>query len=570
MELLQTVLQDQAALGDSVIHILRYAVPAVSVFLLLRCIMPLLTFRKEPEIWAWLNMPDGSQIPVTHWETVIGRSKSCDVTIDFPTVSRNHAVLTRYDDGSWTISDAESKGGVMVNGKKVQICAIHSRSRIEIGGVEMQLQPITEKQEKRQAQLRTKAANGWDTVANLMLLTILQILMAMGFVLSGTEAEIRPVLTGFSGILLCQWLLFLFYVFIHRASFEVETLAFFLCTLGMAAILTVKPGEAVKQLTAMALGVCLFLLIGWSLRDLERAKKFRYLASVAGIGFLIITLLFGTEYYGAKNWLIIGGMSLQPSELSKVCFVFAGASTMDRIMQKRNIFMFIVYSVLICGCLALMNDFGTALIFFCAFLIIAYLRSGSVGTVALAVTALVFAGVIALKIAPHALQRFATWRHIWEDPYNAGYQQCQAIMCLASGGLFGLGPGRGRLQHVFAADSDIVFATISEEWGLIVAVLTVACVVAFACFSIRTAQMARSAFYSIGACTAAGILVVQTILNCLGTLDILPFTGVPFPLLSNGGTSMLGAWGLLAFVKASDTRQNASFAVRLKGRGKNG
>lgn len=567
-ELLQTLFQDQSMLGDAAIHILRYLAPAVALFLLLRCIMPLLTFRKEPEIWAWLNMPDGSQIPITHWENVIGRSKSCDVTIDFPTVSRNHAVLTRYDDGSWTISDAGSKGGVMVNGKKVQICAIHSRSRISIGGVEMQLQPISEKQEARQAQLRTKAANGWDTVANLLLLTILQVLMALGFLLSGTEENMLPILQGFGGIALCQWLLFLFYVMIHRASFEVETLTFFLCTMGMAAIATVKPEETVKQLVAMVLGVLLFLTIGWSLRDLERAKKFRYLAAVAGVGFLVITLIFGKEYYGAKNWLIIGGMSLQPSELSKVCFVFAGASTMDRIMQKRNIMMFIAYSVLICGCLALMNDFGTALIFFCAFLIIAYLRSGSVGTVALAITALGFAGVIALKIAPHALQRFATWRHIWEDPFGAGYQQARALMCLASGGLFGLGPGRGKLQTVFAADSDIVFATISEEWGLIMAVLTVACIVALACFSIRTAQMARSAFYSIGACTAAGVLVVQTILNCLGTLDILPFTGVPFPLLSNGGTSMMGAWGLLAFVKASDTRQNASFAVRLKGREK--
>ena len=565
-DILLSLLVDIGAFGNTAIHILRYLAPLVALILLGRCIMPLLTFRKEPEIWAWLNMPDGSQIPITHWENVIGRSNSCDVTIDFPTVSRNHAVLTRYDDGSWTISDADSKGGVMVNGKKVQICAVHSRSRISIGGVEMQLQPISEKQEARQAQLRTKAANGWDTVANLLLLTILQILMTLGFALSGSEETMLPIVQGFGGILLCQWLLFAFYVMIHRVSFEVETLAFFLCTMGMAAIATVKPGESVKQLIAMVLGVLLFLMIGWSLRDLERAKKFRYLATVAGVGFLVITLLFGEEYYGAKNWLIIGGMSLQPSELSKVCFVFAGASTMDRIMQKRNIVLFIGYSVLICGCLALMNDFGTALIFFCAFLIIAYLRSGSVGTVALAITALGFAGVIALKIAPHALQRFATWRHIWEDPFGAGYQQTKALSCLASGGLFGLGPGRGRLQYIFAADSDIVFATISEEWGLVMAVLTVACIVALACFSIRTAQMARSAFYSIGACTAAGILVVQTILNCLGTLDILPFTGVPFPLLSNGGTSMMGAWGLLAFVKASDTRQNASFAVRLKGR----
>ena len=99
------------------------------------------------------------------------------------------------------------------------------------------------------------------------------------------------------------------------------------------------------------------------------------------------------------------------------------------------------------------------------------------------------------------------------------------------------------LHHVFAADSDIAFATISEEWGLITAVLTVLAIAALACFTIRTARVARSSFYIIGGCTAAGILVIQTTLNCLGTLDILPFTGVPFPLLSNGGTSMIGAWG---------------------------
>ena len=184
------------------------------------------------------------------------------------------------------------------------------------------------------------------------------------------------------------------------------------------------------------------------------------------------------------------------------------------------------------------------------------------GTIALACTALVFAGVLALRIAPHALSRFATWRHIWEDPYNSGYQQTQAIMCIASGGLFGLGPGNGFLQKVFAADSDIVFATISEEWGLLVAMQMVLAISALGLFAIRTSRMSRSSFYCIGGCTAAGILLIQASLNCLGTVDILPFTGVTFPFISNGGTSMIGAWGLLAFVKAADTRQNASFAVR--------
>ena len=540
----------------------RYLVPALGAWLLLHCARPLISFRREPEIWAWLKFSDGTQVAVTHWENVIGRAKSSDITVALSTVSRNHAVLTRYDDGSWTITDASSKTGTWVNGERVDIRAIGQGDVISIGGVDMELQPITKRQEQLQSQLRTGGSSGWSGLLGLLILTLLQAVMLTGFLLNGPEEEFGAYFLGFGAVAACQWGLFFFYLAIRRRSFEVETLAFFLCTLGAAAIATVKPGELGKQSAAMVLGVLMFLLIGWSLRDLERAKRFRYLAVLAGVGFLVVTLLFGKEYYGAKNWLVIGNLSLQPSELSKVCFVYAGASTMDRIMNKRNLILFIAYSVVICGLLALMNDFGTALIFFCAFLIIAYLRSGSMGTIALACTALGFAGVLALRIAPHALSRFATWRHIWDDPFNSGYQQTQAIMCIASGGLFGLGPGNGYLQKVFAADSDIVFATVSEEWGLLVAVQMVLAISTLGLFAIRTSRVSRSSFYCIGGCTAAGILLIQASLNCLGTVDILPFTGVTFPFLSNGGTSMIGAWGLLAFVKAADTRQNASFAVR--------
>ena len=141
-------------------------------------------------------------------------------------------------------------------------------------------------------------------------------------------------------------------------------------------------------------------------------------------------------------------------------------------------------------------------------------------------------------------------------------EQTQAIMCLAAGGLFGLGAGNGELKYIFAADSDIVFCTVCEEWGLIVGVLTVVCIVVLAVFVLRSCVVGRSSFYAIGACAAVTILTVQTMLNVLGTMDILPLTGVTFPFVSNGGSSMLCSWGLLAFIKAADTRQNASLAVK--------
>jgi cell division protein FtsW (lipid II flippase) len=191
------------------------------------------------------------------------------------------------------------------------------------------------------------------------------------------------------------------------------------------------------------------------------------------------------------------------------------------------------------------------------------MRSGNVGTLALACTALVFAAVVALKIAPHALRRFASWRHIWEDPLNTGHQQTRALMCMASGGILGLGPGNGLMKGIFAADSDVAVATLTEEWGIVMLILVILSIVSLAIFCVRSAAVGRGSFYVIGACTAVSILLVQVILNALGTVDVVPLTGVTFPFLSNGGSGMMGAWGLLAFVKAADTRQNASFAVRL-------
>ena len=562
-DILQDLLGKDVTFALSYLAVLRYVAPILAILLLWRCCKPLLTFRQEPEIWGFLCLPDGKRQPVTHWESIIGRHRRSDLVVNFPTVSRNHAVLTRYDDGSWTITDTGSKSGVLVNGKKINICPVGEEDVISLGGVEMKLEPVSQEEERRLAQLRTRASSGMDCVANVLLLSVFQALLCLGFLLGGKDEHAISVFTGFGTIMALQWMLMILYMLVRRPAFEVETIAFFLCTLGMAVICTVKPEETVKQLAALIMGLVLFLFTGISMRNLQRVKTLRIFAGVIGILLLVATLLFGREYYGAKNWLFLGSMSLQPSELSKVCFVFVGASTMDRLVNKRNLFAFICYTLMVCGCLALMNDFGTAIIFFCAFLMIAFLRSGSLGTVGLAVTALGFAGTIAVKLAPHALRRFSVWRHIWESPFDAGYQQTRALMCLASGGFFGLGAGRGWLKHLFAADSDMVFATIAEEWGLIMAIVPVLLMVVLALFALRCATVSRSSFYAIGACTAGTILVVQTIFNVLGTVDVLPLTGVTFPFVSNGGSSMICAWGLLAFIKAADTRQNASFAVRV-------
>lgn len=212
----------------------------------------------------------------------------------------------------------------------------------------------------------------------------------------------------------------------------------------------------------------------------------------------------------------------------------------------------------------LQQRFRHGLIFFVTFLVISFMRSGSIATVALAITGAGMAGFLMLKMKDHVARRFATWGHIWdaENIWDGGYQQTHALSAGASGGLFGKGAGNGWLKSTFAGNTDTVFGVMCEELGLIIAICAVLAILALAFFAVRNSGHGRSAYYSIAACATASMFMVQVALNVFGSVDILPFTGVTFPFVSRGGTSVLACWMLLAFIKAGDTRKGASFVVR--------
>lgn len=549
-------------LGTFVTTFLRYLFPVLAVLILLRCAISLLRFRKEPEIWGHIAFEDGSRLPVTHWENIIGRTRRSDIQMNFDNIYKQHAVLTRYDDGSWTIGDVGGRGGISVNGETITgLTEVGYGDLIDLNGLEVTLVPITDEEAEYVASCRTNPKHVVSPALSLIFLSVFQFFTVVQLMIASDLDVYLNIISSFLGLFVLMWGLFFFNKAMHRSGFEVEIIAFFLCTMGLAVIASVDPGELTKALISIVMGIVIFMVIGFCMRELDTAKKLRYVAAAVGPLLLVAVLLIGTDVYGAKAWIIIGPLSIQPSELVKISFVFAGASTLDRLMTKRNLILFIAYSGICCGLLALCNDFGSAMVFFVAFLVIAYLRSGDFATISLICAGTGFAGFMALRLKPHAAARFASWRHIWEDPWKTGHQQTRALMCLAAGGLFGLGAGNGQAKYVFAADSDIVFATVCEEWGLIVGICCVLYVLCIAMFAVRSASLCRSSFYAISACAAMSILVFQMVLNVFGTVDFLPFTGVTFPFLSNGGSSMMGTWGLLAFVKAADTRQNASFAT---------
>ena len=145
----------------SIYHgVLRLSLPLLALFIVIRSARSLLGFRREPEVWAWLRLATGELLPVTHWENLMGRKKSADIVLDFATVSKNHAVLTRLDDGGWTLTDIGARGKVEVNGNKVLSGRVDYGDTISLAGLEMVLEPVSREEARLQANSRTKAGKG--------------------------------------------------------------------------------------------------------------------------------------------------------------------------------------------------------------------------------------------------------------------------------------------------------------------------------------------------------------------------------------------------------------------------
>ncbi len=185
------------------------------------------------------------------------------------------------------------------------------------------------------------------------------------------------------------------------------------------------------------------------------------------------------------------------------------------------------------------------------------MRSGDLKTVVLALVAAVLGAVFVLSFKPYIADRFSAWGRCFELADSTGYQQARVLTYSASGGFIGVGMGNGYLKYIFASESDLVFGLMCEEIGLVIAVCTVVCIIGLVFYARAITTRSRSTFYSISACCAAGLMLVQTALNVFGATDILPLTGVTLPFISLGGSSMISCWCLLAFIKAADERTYA-------------
>ena len=550
---------DISVIYDAGVVGLRMLMPLFAIVIVYQCYAAMRRRRRpEKPLVSLYNPNSGGMIPVVFWENSIGRSKSSDIIINDLSVARNHCVLLRRSAG-WFISDVGSVTGTFVNGVRV-----HGRAQvliddmITIGSTEYQLKRGGDFNSKLRPNRFFQKASDKPAIQSwklMFMITLFHLFMAVEAMFWNDATHVYSPLILFGALAAVEWGFFcVSYFALRRVNFELEALALFLTGIGVMMLVRQVEKSAYVQLIAGAIGMALFCLIVKFIEDPDRVNKLRLPVMIAAVVFLSTSIVFGKVTNGAANWVRIGSISFQPSEFVKTLFIFIGASALDQLMTKKNLIELIVFSVVCVGLLAFMGDFGTALIFFITFLLIAFMRSGDFRTVILAIASAVFGVVLVLSYKPYVADRFKTWRHVWEYTATGGFQQATAMMYIASGGLFGVGIGNGFFKQIGESESDLVFALIGEEMGIIVAIVIALAVALLIIYTRAITTRSRSAFYSISACCAAGLLVVQLSLNVLGAVDILPFTGVTFPFISAGGSSIISCWGLLAFIKAADER----------------
>lgn len=555
---------DMTVIYDLAIVALRILMPVYAIIIVYQCYAAMRRRRRpEKPLVTLYNTVTGLKLPVIFWENSIGRSRASDIVVDDPAVSRNHCVLLRRASG-WYICDTGSKGGTYVNGEEaVGRTRVLIDDVISVGNSQFQFLRGEDYDENLRYSWFFKKANNKPAMKSwklMLLITLFHFFMCVEAVFWQDGTNKYSPLVLFGCLAVAEWTFFFVSTkVLKRVSFELESLALFLTGVGVMLLVRQVERSAYVQLIAAVVGMALFCVIIKFIEDPDRTSstKLRYGLMIAAVGLLGVSIVFGKITYGAANWISIGGISLQPSEIVKIIYIFIGANTLDRLQTKKNLLEFIIFSAVCVGLLALMGDFGTALIFFMTFLLISFMRSGDFKTVILAIVAAVFGVSIVLRFKSYVLDRFKAWGHAWEYANDLGYQQTHVLTYIASGGLFGVGIGNGFLKGVGASESDLVFGLASEEMGVIVAITLAVAVACLVIYARAITTRSRSTFYSISACCAAGLLVIQLSLNVFGATDILPLTGVTFPFISCGGSSVLSCWGLIAFIKAADERTYA-------------
>ena len=518
------------------VTVLRYVLPVLSVLMLSVCAVGLLKKRVKPYKLV-LTTDDDKELLLQSGEYIIGSDNDCDITLDG--VKERHAVLSISNNYMSIRPIGKSKIGI--NKKSIRDeKKFGPEDLVSMGDREFS---VILKRNKE----RPTGNEAFKKSVAFALLNIIQffVLLSMCFAYSD---KAKVLFMCFGILIVGEWVYMLITRFLG-AFLEIPVL--FMVTLGLSVAAHSSGANVIKLIVCFAAGIIGAVFLSKLIVNPKIAVGFKGVALIVGIALFTVNILFGVIYNGSQNWLNIKGVSFQPSEFIKIILVYVSGAAADKLSDKKDIVSFSVFAAFCLMVLAYLSDFGTLLIYGVCLTAMLFIRLCNIKLLGIMTGTAVLGGGLVVLLFPYVAKRIFAFGSAFENAADSGYQQTRTMVAAASGGLFGVGGGNGTLVKVSAYDTDIVFGLIVEEWGLIIGLCVLFCFLLFALYAVKTLKVSSSNFYSTTCCAAAVLLLVQTSLNVFGSLDMLPFTGVTLPFISNGGSSLISCTCLMAFFRVA-------------------
>ena len=354
--------------------------------------------------------------------------------------------------------------------------------------------------------------------------------------------------------------------------------------IGLVFVVRINPESALRQFWWANIGQLIFYAVLWMIRDYRQLGRYRYLWGLLAVGSLLVTLLFGFSSGGAKSWLGIGGIGIEPEEFVKLALLLFMATYLEEneellrvgtvqwgrfsLPDWRTLGPFMIMVAFVLGILAAQKSLGTALLFYILFVLMLYVVTERSLYLGISLPIFLLTGTVGYMLFRHVRVRVMVWMNPWQDPKGGGYQIAQSLFAIGGGKILGTGLGNGiGASTVPASSTDFIFSVIAEELGFAgaMAVLVLFLIVVMRAFAVS--MRAKDRFGQILAAGIGILLGTETLIILAGVTKLLPLTGIPLPWVSYGGSSLIVHFILLGvLLNISNATAVGSHSTKNKGR----
>ncbi len=345
-----------------------------------------------------------------------------------------------------------------------------------------------------------------------------------------------------------------------------------LFSLGIIMLYRLNPKTGLKQLIWFVAGIVLFFITYVLFTKIKLWSRLGFVYAAASIILNIVTLLFGSRINGARSWIIIGGRSMQLSEVTKIIFILFLACYYDR--QKEGLIYFPVIKflsreaqnrVFLAG-VTFMNiilmifqkEWGTVALFFLLYIILLYVFGNNrLFLIANGVTAIPIA-LFAYFFIYHIRVRFDMWLDPWSDASGKGYQILQSLFAVGTGSFLGTGIGGGQPNLIPAVNTDFIFSAICEEMGVLSGIAIILLYFILCYRGIKIVLGIKYGFYKVLSLGISVMFGIQTFIIIGGVIKLIPLTGITLPFVSYGGSSLITSFISLGILQAVSKLQQSN------------